>query len=153
MGVSNHQLKPRAQCRVRTLFTPSVLLVNETLDEREMYARTLRAEGHRVITAEDSAVAYRIATMRPPDIVVTDVRSTGSFSGLELTRRLRSDERTSAVGIVVLTTCRGLMTRTLPSWQEQIRFSKSQWRALCSNPRSCGSSKVRPAVFESGPCA
>ena len=89
---------------MRTLFTPSVLLVNETLDEREMYARTLRAEGHRVVTAEDSAVAYRIATMRPPDIVVTDVRSTGSFSGLELTRRLRSDERTSAVGIVVLTT-------------------------------------------------
>ena len=41
---------------------------------------------------------------RPPDIVVTDVRITGSISGLELTRRLRSHPRTSTVGIIVLTT-------------------------------------------------
>lgn len=87
----------------RVLLTPSVLLVNDVIDEREMYARTLRAAGHCVITAKDSAVAYRIAANRPVDIVVTDVRITGSCSGLELTRRLRSDERTAAVGIVVLT--------------------------------------------------
>jgi two-component system phosphate regulon response regulator PhoB len=85
------------------VLTPSVLLVNDVLEERAMYARTLRAAGHRVITAEDSAVAYRIATNRRIDIVVTDVRITGSCSGLELTRRLKSDERTAAVGIVVLT--------------------------------------------------
>lgn len=87
----------------RVLLTPSVLLVNDVIDERAMYARTLRAAGHCVITARDSAVAYRIAANRPVDIVVTDVRITGSCSGLELTRRLRSDERTAAVGIVVLT--------------------------------------------------
>jgi hypothetical protein len=31
----------------RVLRTPSVLLVNDALDEREMYARTLRAVGYR----------------------------------------------------------------------------------------------------------
>lgn len=87
----------------RVSLMPSVLLVNDVLDECAVYTRTLRAAGHRVITAEDSAAAYRIATERSIDIVVTDVRLTGSCSGLELTRRLRSDERTSAVGIVVLT--------------------------------------------------
>ena len=87
----------------RVLLGPSVLLVQDVLDERAMYARMLRVAGHRVITAEDSAVAYRIATQRSIDIVVSDVRITGSCSGLELTRQLRSDERTSAVGIVVLT--------------------------------------------------
>lgn len=70
----------------RVLLTPSVLLVNDVIDERAMYARTLRAAGHCVITARDSAVAYRIAANRPVDIVVTDVRITGSCSGLELTR-------------------------------------------------------------------
>lgn len=88
----------------RGLRTPSVLLVNDTSEERELYARTLRAAGHRVILPEDSVAAYQIATTRPPDIVVTDVRITGSFSGLELTRRLRSNQQTSAVGIIVLTT-------------------------------------------------
>jgi DNA-binding response OmpR family regulator len=85
------------------LLTSSVLLVNDTLEERELYARTLRAAGHRVIIPEDSVAAYQIATTRPPDIVVTDVRITGSINGLELTRRLRSNQRTAAVGIIVLT--------------------------------------------------
>jgi CheY-like chemotaxis protein len=88
----------------RVWFPPSILLVNDVPDEREMYARTLRAAGYRAITAENSAVAYQIATRRPPDIVVTDVRITGSISGLELTRRLRTNHRTQAAGIIVLTT-------------------------------------------------
>ena len=88
----------------RGLRTPSVLLVNDAFEERELYACALRAAGHRVIIPEDSVAAYQIATTRPLDIVVTDVRITGSFSGLELTRRLRSNQQTSAVGIIVLTT-------------------------------------------------
>jgi DNA-binding response OmpR family regulator len=86
----------------RVLLTPSVLLVNDALDEREMYARTLRADGYHAISAENSVAAYQIAVTRAPDIVVTDVRINGSLNGLELTRRLRSNERTSAVGIIVL---------------------------------------------------
>ena len=88
----------------RGLRMPSVLLVNDMLEERELYAHTLRAAGHRVIIPEDSGTAYQIATTRPPDVVVTDVRITGAISGLELTRRLRSHPRTSWVGIIVLTT-------------------------------------------------
>jgi CheY-like chemotaxis protein len=88
----------------RGLRTPFVLLLNDMLEERELYAHTLRAAGHRVIIPEDSGAAYQIATTRPPDIVVTDVRITGSISGLELARRLRSNQRTSTVRIIVLTT-------------------------------------------------
>ena len=49
------------------------------------YAHTLRAAGHRVIIPKDSGAVYQIATTRPPDIVVTDVRITGSISGRILT--------------------------------------------------------------------
>ena len=45
----------------RGLRTPSVLLVNDTLEERELYTHTLRAAGHRVIIPEDSGGAYQIA--------------------------------------------------------------------------------------------
>jgi CheY-like chemotaxis protein len=88
----------------RVLRTPSVLLVNDALDEREMYARVLRAVGYRTITAENSIVACQIAVTDRPDVVVTDVRIAGSISGLELTRRLRTNVRTAAVRIIVLTT-------------------------------------------------
>ena len=87
----------------RVLRTPSVLLVNEPVDERDLYARTLRAYGYRVVNAATSIAAYQMAITRPTDIVVTDVHITGSMSGLELTRRLRLDTRTTTVPIIVLT--------------------------------------------------
>ena len=63
--------------------TAAVLLVNDAVDERDTYVRTLRAAGYRAITAENSVAANQIAVVRPPDIVVTDVRITRSISGLE----------------------------------------------------------------------
>jgi two-component system cell cycle response regulator DivK len=88
----------------RVRLTPSVLVVNDALDEREMYARTLRASGYQAIEAATFTAAYQIATTNKLDIVVTDVRIAGSISGgLELTRRLRNDARTSTVPIIVLT--------------------------------------------------
>jgi CheY-like chemotaxis protein len=86
--------------RVRLM--PSVLVVDDALDEREMYARTLRASGCQAIEAATFTTAYQIATTNILDIVVTDVRIAGSISGLELTRRLRNDARTSRVPIIVL---------------------------------------------------
>lgn len=87
----------------RILLTPSVLVVNDALDEREMYARTLRASGYRAIEAATFTAALQVATTEKLDIVVTDVRIAGSIGGLELTRRLRNDVRTSTVAIIVLT--------------------------------------------------
>ena len=83
--------------------TPSVLLVNEALDEHDPYARTLRAYGYRVVKAATSVAAHQVAITRPTDIVVTDVHITGSMGGLELTRRLRTHTRTTTVPIIVLT--------------------------------------------------
>jgi DNA-binding response OmpR family regulator len=82
--------------------TPSVLLVNDALDERDTYARTLRAYGYRVVKAATSVAAYQIAITRRTDIVVTDVRLTGSMTGLELTRRLRIHARTATLPVIVL---------------------------------------------------
>jgi two-component system, cell cycle response regulator DivK len=87
----------------RPLLTPSVLLVSDALDEREMYARILRASGYQAFEAATVIAAYQIASTRRIDIVATDVRIGGSISGLELTRRLRNNERTSTVPIIVLT--------------------------------------------------
>jgi two-component system, chemotaxis family, chemotaxis protein CheY len=87
----------------RDLRTPSILLVSNSVDEREVYTRALRASGYRVVTATTTVLAYQIATTRPTDIVVTDGHCAGSMSGLELTRRLRIHTRTTTVPIIVIT--------------------------------------------------
>src|SRR4030095_802341 len=87
----------------RNLRTPSILLVSNSVDERYVYTRALRAAGYRVVLAETTILAYQIATTRPTDLVVTDVRCAGSMTGLELTRRLRTHTRTSTVPIIMIT--------------------------------------------------
>jgi two-component system, chemotaxis family, chemotaxis protein CheY len=87
----------------RALRPPSILLVSNSVDEREAYARSLRVWGYRVVNAATTVLAYQIATTRPTDMVVTDGHCAGSMSGLELTRRLRIHTRTTTVPIIVLT--------------------------------------------------
>ena len=87
----------------RDVRTPSILLVSHSADEHQVYARSLRASGYRVITAVTTALAYQIATTQPIDLVVTEACSPGSMSGVELTRRIRIHTRTMDVPIIVLT--------------------------------------------------
>ena len=51
--------------------------------------RANEARGYQVMKAATSVAAFQIAITKRTDIVVTDVRLTGSMTGLELTRRLR----------------------------------------------------------------
>jgi hypothetical protein len=52
----------------QALRTPSILLVSHSVDEREVYARSLGASGYRVVGAATTTVAYQIATARPTDM-------------------------------------------------------------------------------------
>jgi CheY-like chemotaxis protein len=87
----------------RTLRTPSILLVGNSVDEQEVYRRALHGWGYQVVRAATTVLAYRIATTRPTDMVITVAHCAGSMNGLELTRRLRLHTRTTAVPIIVLT--------------------------------------------------
>ena len=87
----------------RNLRTPSILLMSNSVDERDVYTRALRASRYSVINAATTVLAYQIAIARPTDIVVTDGHCAGSMSGLELTRRLRTHTRTATVPIIVIT--------------------------------------------------
>ena len=77
--------------------------MSNSVEERAVYSRSLRAWGYRVVYAATTGLAYQIATTRPTDVVVTDGRCAGSMSGLELTRRLRIHEPTTTAPIIVIT--------------------------------------------------
>lgn len=67
-----------------------------------MYAVALSMMGFRPVTAENGEDGFACACDVHPDVIVADVSLPG-ISGLELTRRLRDDERTKDTGIIVLT--------------------------------------------------
>ena len=82
--------------------TRRVLLVNESRDERDMYAEVLRRAGYCTLLADNAADAYRLASELAPAVVVTGIRLGGSDDGFALTRRLKQDELTRAVRVVIL---------------------------------------------------
>jgi two-component system, cell cycle response regulator DivK len=85
------------------VLTRPVLLVNDSSDEREMYAESFRRFGFCTLQASSAADAFRLATELPPSAVVTDVKLMGDEDGLRLTQRLKEDARMRDVPVVVLT--------------------------------------------------
>jgi CheY-like chemotaxis protein len=79
-----------------------VLLVNDSPDEREMYAEWFRQQGCCTLLAENAADAYRIAVEQAPQVVITDVKLLGTEDGLALTRRLKQNSLTRDLAVVVL---------------------------------------------------
>ena len=82
--------------------SPVVLIVDDHEDSLAMYAFGLLAMGFQPVTAANAEDAFARACDVRPDAIVADIRLPGA-SGLDLTRRLRDDDRTKDAGIIVLT--------------------------------------------------
>jgi CheY-like chemotaxis protein len=67
-----------------------------------MYAEALAFIGFQPVTEQTGEDAFARACAIHPDVIVADVMLPG-ISGLELTRRIREDERTMDAAIIVLT--------------------------------------------------
>ena len=80
------------------------------VDDDPFIARLLQIEldacGYEVRTASNGEAALQLALERCPDLVLADVMMP-AMDGLELTRRLRLDERTAGAKVILLT-ARGL---------------------------------------------
>lgn len=80
-----------------------VLIVEDEQDLAHTLEFNLQREGHTVRLAHTGADALTQATMEPvPDLVLLDLMLP-DFSGTEVCRRLRSDPRTKAMAVVMLT--------------------------------------------------
>lgn len=81
---------------------PLVLLVEDQLELRQMYAQQLELGGFEVIEAENGADAVTNTAVHIPDVVLMDL-SLPVLDGWEATRRLKADARTAHIPIVALT--------------------------------------------------
>lgn len=88
-----------SRARVRP---PVVLVVDDFIDNREMYGEYLEHLGFRVLEASDGQTAVDIARQERPAAIVMDL-SLPVLDGWEATRILKSDASTASIVIVVLT--------------------------------------------------
>ena len=81
---------------------PLIVCADDDADIRELVHFGLGTFGYRVVFAADGSEALRLAESWHPSLLILDVAMPG-LDGLEVTRRLRSDEHTSDIPIVLLT--------------------------------------------------
>jgi DNA-binding response OmpR family regulator len=81
---------------------PIVLAADDDEDILELIVFRLEHSGYTVLQARDGAEALDLARRSRPDLAVLDVMMP-KLDGFELTRRLREDESTSKMPIILLT--------------------------------------------------
>ena len=79
---------------------PTVLLVEDHTDSRQMYAEFLRMQ-FTVVEAADGVNALEIMQETCPDVVVTDL-TLPRMDGFELLKRMKADARLKDVPVIAL---------------------------------------------------
>ena len=80
----------------------SVLIVDDEAAIRDMVAAALEVAGFRCLRAESARTAYASIVDENPDLVLLDWMMP-EISGIEFLRRLRRDERTADLPVILLT--------------------------------------------------
>jgi CheY-like chemotaxis protein len=81
---------------------PKILLVEDNEMNREMLSRKLERKGHSVVSAHDGEQGLFFAGSEAPDLILMDI-SLPLMNGWEVTRLLKSNERTRHIPIIALT--------------------------------------------------
>src|SRR5437870_5046011 len=81
---------------------PTILVVDDAPDVRQIHTRFLYGSGMEVFTAENGTLALDAARRAVPDVIVTDV-DMPVMDGLDLCRQLRADAATRNIVVVVVT--------------------------------------------------
>jgi signal transduction histidine kinase len=91
--------------------TPArVLVVDDLAEIRDLLQVYLEDEGYDVLTAKDGQEALTAVAAHPPDLILLDVMMPG-IDGYEVCRRLKSDDKTAFIPIVMLTALQELEHR------------------------------------------
>lgn len=79
-----------------------ILVIEDSLDSRELIHLHLTAEGFTVITASNGQEGFYLANAEHPDLVITDL-GLPEMDGFQLVRELRAQPEFATLPILVLT--------------------------------------------------
>lgn len=80
---------------------PTILLIEDYSDTREMISTLLRRRGYDVIEAEDGIEGLLKASWQNPDLILMDL-ALPEMDGVEVTRRIHSMPKLAEIPIIVL---------------------------------------------------
>ncbi len=80
----------------------TILVVDDTVDTRELLHLYLKGAGYTVIVAADGGEGLYRAKADGPDLIVTDI-TMPNLDGYEMIRQLRATEQFAEVPIIALT--------------------------------------------------
>jgi CheY-like chemotaxis protein len=80
----------------------TVLIVDDSVDNRDLARTVLQYEGHVVLVAGSAHEALRVIATEHPDLVLADLMMP-DMNGLDLARALRAKQATSHLPIVFYT--------------------------------------------------
>jgi len=89
---------------------PTILVVEDEPNIRELLSGLLRALGYRLLMAASAEQALDALKVVSPDLVLTDVHL-GAMSGIELCAQLKADPRYELMPVVILTAVGDLEAR------------------------------------------
>jgi CheY-like chemotaxis protein len=89
---------------------PTILVAEDSIEQRSLYAEILKGAGYRVLEAGDGAEAVAIARRERPGLVLMDVTMPGT-SGWNAVRVLKEDPETIGIPIIVVTGLAGSWDR------------------------------------------
>ena len=79
-----------------------VLIVEDNALNMRLFSDLLEASGYETLQCVDGAKAVGIALEETPDLIIMDIQLP-EVSGLDITRWLKDDERTSAIPVLAVT--------------------------------------------------
>ena len=80
----------------------TILYAEDNEFNRKIVRQALRRTSYRLIEATDGLEAVTVAQGALPDLILMDVQLP-KLSGLDATRQLRADPRTSSIPVIVVT--------------------------------------------------
>lgn len=93
---------------------PRLLVVDDSDDLRVVFCRLLSRAGYQVVSARTGEECLRIVREQHPDLVLLDV-VLPDMSGIEVCKRIKSDERTSGALVLSISGTRTSATNTAQS--------------------------------------
>jgi len=81
---------------------PTVLVVDDHVQNIELIGALMQAEGYRVLTARDGLEALKQVAQAPPDLILLDIMMPG-LDGYAVCQQLKADPATKLIPLVLLT--------------------------------------------------
>lgn len=81
---------------------PTVLVVDDHVQNLELIGALMQAEGYRVLTARDGLEALEQVAQAPPDLILLDIQMPG-LDGYAVCQRLKANPTTRLIPVVLLT--------------------------------------------------